>query len=495
MRRSGGPLLVLVIAILAGSASPASAHRFPADCTGNGADLVLRKDRTTVRPGRVITYSLFASNNAPFACEVTNAGVTLKLPSLTGAPSAIATPITSGQPLPAGTPETLITDFPYTVNVNAGVANAVAEATATGTVHDSPADSQATIVKSIGTQVTQPSLGFTFGAAPLAGFAPFTTTYTFVVSNTSTTPVPMDPPVIQHTSCPATYASGDGNTIGVLENGESWRYTCTRLFPAPTAFSSSSTANANSRVDTETVLAPTSSLVTVTANRPPAATLVLSRDATPRVGPAPLTVAHTYTLSNTSGADPRPVKNPTITDALCSPVARTSGGDDLLSAGETWTYACTQTLATAGSISGTAVANGPDDLGFNTISSSNLAAIEVEATAVNPAPTPVPTISPTGNPTASPTPTPTATPTPSARVNFSTVSGRFARCTTRTATAQLKVGSRVIATKRFRLDSRCRYKVRFTNVTRSRLRGATRVSVTVRSGRRTATHRVSVPRL
>ena len=52
----------------------------------------------------------------------------------------------------------------------------------------------------------------------------------------------------------------------------------------------------------------------------------------------------------------------------------------------------------------------------------------------------------------------------------------------------------LIASKRIRLDSRCRYRVRFTNVTRSRLRGATRVSVTVRSGRRTATHRVSVPK-
>ena len=52
------------------------------------------------------------------------------------------------------------------------------------------------------------------------------------MSNTSTTIVPMDPPTIQHTSCPAMYASGDGNTIGQLDNDETWRYTCTRLVPA-----------------------------------------------------------------------------------------------------------------------------------------------------------------------------------------------------------------------------------------------------------------------
>ena len=79
-------------------------------------------------------------------------------------------------------------------------------------------------------------------------------------------------------------------------------------------------------------------------------------------------------------------------------------------------------------------------------------------------------------------------------MNFATTSGRLARPCGKTATAQLKVGKRLIATKRIKLDSRCRYRVRFTNVTRSRLRGATRVSVTVRSGRRTATHRVSVPK-
>ena len=138
------------------------------------------------------------------------------------------------------------------------------------------------------------------------------------------------------------------------------------------------------------MLAPTSALVTVTADRPPAATLELSRSANPRVGPAPLTVTHTYTLRNDSGADPRPVRNPSINDALCAPVARTSGGDDLLSAARPGRTRCTQTLATAGTVSGTAIANGLDDLGFNTSSSSNLAGIEVEATTVTPVPTPDP---------------------------------------------------------------------------------------------------------
>lgn len=478
--------------MLACSASPAAAHHSPAACVNNAATLTLTSSRTSVRPGDTITYTVVAANQGAGACDVT-AKVDLRLPAADGTPTGTLVSLVPSTDLPAGTPPTTLPTTDYLVNVNPGVTQVTAQVEGSGVVHDAPVDSAATQNKTLGTQTTQPRLGFTFGATPLAGFAPFTTTYTFVVSNTSTTTVPMDPPVIQHTSCPASYASGDDGD-GALENNESWRYTCTRLFPAPQGFSSTAVANATSKVDSQTVIAPPSALVTVTANRPPAATLVLSRTANPLVGPAPLTVTHTYTLRNTSGADPRPVRNPTINDALCAPVTRTSGGDDLLNAGEEWTYTCAQTLATAGSVSGTAVASGPDDLGFNTVSSSNLASIEVEATAVNPGPTPVPTASPTPAPTAAPTPAPTTTPTPSTRVNFATSSGRITRCTTKSATAQLKVGSRVIATKRFRLDSRCRYKVRFTSVTRSKLRGATRVTVTVRAGKRTATHRLSVPK-
>ncbi len=51
----------------------------------------------------------------------------------------------------------------------------------------------------------------------------------------------------------------------------------------------------------------------------------------------------------------------------------------------------------------------------------------------------------------------------------------------------------MVATRTVKLDRNCRYSVRF-NVVRARLRGARTVTITVRAGRRTATHRVAVPR-
>ena len=487
MRRAG--LLLALVTILASSASPAAAHHEPATCANDNAVLTVNSSRTNVRPGETVTFSVTASNFGINPCAV-SADVSLQLPGPTGAPTGQVVQLVDDGTLPANMgPVNVGPTVDYVVASNPGVTSITARATATNVVlHNADPDTAAAGRNDdVSTPESQPKLDFSFDASPLSGFAPFRTTYEFELSNASTTTVDMDPPTIQHSTCPAANRSGDDGD-NRLENGENWRYTCSRLFPTPLSFKSSATARAVSRVDGRNVLSTPPPLVTVNSVRPPAATLELTRSASPPSGPAPLTVTHSYRLRNASGADPRPVKDIVIDDRVCAPVTRTSG-DDLLQAGETWTYTCTQTLATAQTLSGTAVANGKDDLGFNTVSSSNLAAIEVTATAVNPAPTPAPTATPDPDPDVDPD----ETQPPSRRVNFATTRGRLARPCGKTATAQLKVGKRLIASKRIRLDSRCRYRVRFTNVTRSRLRGATRVSVTVRSGRRTATHRVAVP--
>jgi uncharacterized repeat protein (TIGR01451 family) len=487
VRRAG--LLLALVTILASSASPAAAHHSPDACNANLAELTISSDRLTVRPGDTITYTVLASNQGMGACDVTASSATVTLPAANGTAGGTTVPLSlpAGGELPAGTMQTPVGTVPYTVAVDPGVTTVTARVDATGVVHNGTPDAPAAADDHVGTTTTQPRLGLAFSASPLRALAPFTATYEFVVSNTSTTDVPMDPPTVGHDPCTPIYADGDTNTNNRLDTAESWRYRCTRTLATPSGITSDAVASARSRIDGETVVSPRSAPLALTADTPPAATLILSRSVSPASGPAPLTATHTYTLHNDSGADPRPVRNVTLDDRVCAPVTRTSG-DDLLGPGESWTYTCTQTLATAGTVSGTAVAAGVDDLGFNTVSSSNFAGIELTATGVSNAPTPVPTATP------EPEPEPEPTVTPSRRVNLATTSGRLARPCGKTATAKLKVGKRLIASKRIRLDSRCRYRVRFTNVTRSRLRGATRVSVTVRSGRRTATHRVAVPK-
>lgn len=479
-------VLLLVLATLV-PAAPAAAHQLPAGCAANGAAITLFRSLAVARPADAQTYSIFASNDAPLACTVTDARVDIHFPGPTGAPSVTGTMITSEQTLPGGTPDQKVADVPYAVAVNAGVTSAVARVVATGIVHDSPADRPAMITKEIATEVTQPALSLDFTATPATGFAPLNFTFNYVLTNTGSTPVALSSVAIAHPSCtPITRSGGDTNGNGLLESPEIWRYACPGGFALPGSLKTAAIASARSEVDTFPVSSQEREL-TITAERPPRPVLTLTRGVTPS-GPAPLTVTYTYAVRNDSGPDSRAVKDVFIDHPGCPGATRTSPADDLLQRGETWSFSCVRTLATAQTVAGTAIAKGVDDLEGIAVASNEVGA-EVTATLVTPAPTATATPTPQ-EPTADPLPTPR----PSARVNFATASGRISRCRTKTATAQLKVGSRLIASKRIKLDSRCRYKVRFTSVTRTKLRGATRVTVTVRAGRRTATHRLNVPR-
>ena len=62
------------------------------------------------------------------------------------------------------------------MNVNPGVADAVAPATATGTLHDAPVDHRADISKTLGNTVTQPGTTLSVVATPTCGRAPLTVT-------------------------------------------------------------------------------------------------------------------------------------------------------------------------------------------------------------------------------------------------------------------------------------------------------------------------------
>ncbi|HEY6890608.1 MAG TPA: hypothetical protein VI300_22585, partial [Solirubrobacter sp.] len=129
--------------------------------------------------------------------------------------------------------------------------------------------------------------------------------------------------------------------------------------------------------------------------------------------------------------------------------------------------------------------------------SSAPASTVVTATApADPEPTPTPQPSePAPTPAAAPRTVATPTPAPPARVKFS-YSGRFtpARACRGTVTVALKAGTRTVATKRVKLDGKCRFKVSF-EVPRTTLGGATKVTLTAKAaGKRTATGHLSVPK-
>jgi hypothetical protein len=80
------------------------------------------------------------------------------------------------------------------------------------------------------------------------------------------------------------------------------------------------------------------------------------------------------------------------------------------------------------------------------------------------------------------------------RVKFA-FTGRFtpARSCRGTVTLALKAGTKSVATKRVKLDRKCRYTVSF-DVPRARLGTAKNVTVTAKAGKRTASRRLPVPK-
>ena len=142
-----------------------SAVQSPVGCNSNRLNLAIGKDRTTVQQGDVITYTIIASNlDAPplIACDIDTATITVRLPAADGTPTGTLVTLGSNLAFPAGTPITVMGTASYTVAVNTGVTDIVAEVQVNGVLHDAPVDHAAEITKTIGTAVleaTPPSGG------------------------------------------------------------------------------------------------------------------------------------------------------------------------------------------------------------------------------------------------------------------------------------------------------------------------------------------------
>ena len=118
--------------------------------------------------------------------------------------------------------------------------------------------------------VTNPSLTIDKTGSITNGQAPQNVTYTYVVTNTSQTVVPMNRVGVRDDLCASpTYASGD-NGDGLLSNGERWTFTCTTLHQAPGVYTNTATACAMSTVDGREVCSPPDTW-TVTLTPPPVA--------------------------------------------------------------------------------------------------------------------------------------------------------------------------------------------------------------------------------
>jgi hypothetical protein len=199
------------------------------------------------------------------------------------------------------------------------------------------------------------STSLTESASPTTGRVPLPVTFTYHESNTSADPI-TDVSVSGSICGTATYLSGDANTNGVLDPGETWVYTCQHTFNVAGNFTDNATATGTDTVDD--LAAPVELASASVATHAPHTTLTES--ASPASGRAPLPVTFTYDETN-DGSDS--ISNVSVSGSICGTATYQSGDvntNGVLDPGETWVYTCQHTFATVGSYTDMATADGMD---------------------------------------------------------------------------------------------------------------------------------------
>lgn len=250
-----------------------SADQTPSGCNSNSLDLTVTKNRTMVEEGDTITYGVHVTNldnGSSIACDITGATVTVTLPARDGTPTGTVVTLATGVDYPAGTASTLVGTADYNVSVDPGVTDVVAQGNVSGTLHDAPTNHAASITKTVGTSVTQPSMSLAKTANPSSGKTVFTATFTYTITNTSSTNAPLNNVTINDDNCKAmSFSGGDTNGNATFDVGEQWVYTCKQTFTNAGTFTNTAHALAVNTVDSRSVISnQAQATVTVRAGLP-----------------------------------------------------------------------------------------------------------------------------------------------------------------------------------------------------------------------------------
>lgn len=221
--------------------SPVAADQSPAGCSQNNLTVDIGKSRTVVRNGDTVSYTVSVSNldsAQGAACDLTGAQVVFIAPAADGTPTGARTVLATNVDYPAGTTMTVLGTIPYVVAANPGVSDTVAEAMATGVLHDAPVNDSADVVKTLGTTVTQPhttlSASVTVTNSSLKAQAQNVAQYTYTETNNSSTPDGLSGVTVTDDACaPVKLVSGGANGGTVLGPGQTWTFTCSRVLPRP----------------------------------------------------------------------------------------------------------------------------------------------------------------------------------------------------------------------------------------------------------------------
>jgi uncharacterized repeat protein (TIGR01451 family) len=255
------------------AAQPAMAHQDPPGCKNNSLELNVGRNLDTFRNGDVVVFTVTGNNIAGTPCNVTGANISLTLPAADGTETGQTVTLATNANVAAGATNRQFTPVSYTVALNPGVQIAKVRLRASGVVHtQAVADDSVNIDKTLTIGEFQPAISITKTASTPGGLAPQTVTYTYSVTNISTTPEQIKALNVTDNLCaPVTYIAGDGNANGLLDPGETFTYTCVATYTAAGTYVN--TANVcgknNNPLDTRDICAgPVTATVTVSVPVP-----------------------------------------------------------------------------------------------------------------------------------------------------------------------------------------------------------------------------------
>ena len=274
--RLGGLCLMLAAGTTL-AALPAAAHRSPANCTANNLTLDIARDKTLVRNGDTINYTVIVANpmmSGGFTgCDVSGVTITFTAPAPDGTASGAKTVLATNANYPAGAASAVAGTVPYKVEANPGVSSLEARVdTNVYTLHDIAADTlHQGAFKSLSTLVTQPETVLSTSVSPTGGQAPLVVTFTYTEKNTSpTTQTVISGVTLTDAACsPIKLVGGDTNGNGKLDVGETWTYTCSRALTTAGTVTSQVKATGTDQDDQLAAPDETAS-VSVTVTPPPA---------------------------------------------------------------------------------------------------------------------------------------------------------------------------------------------------------------------------------
>jgi uncharacterized repeat protein (TIGR01451 family) len=219
-------------------AAPAGAHPSPPDCTTSGIHFSLQGGEQIKRNGDVVPFTLTLSNNQAGACDITDATVTAEFPTPAGTAGGQTVTVAEHFDIPGGTAPFALDPVSYTVNFDDGVFKGPVTFSLSGVQHLPGGDIGGSIgglSRNVG--ISRPHVTFTVTPDTAGGDAPFEVTYSYTAVNDS--PLnPMDSvPGVAGTEVsddlcsPLVFTGGDTDANSVLNNTETWTYTCTTTLP------------------------------------------------------------------------------------------------------------------------------------------------------------------------------------------------------------------------------------------------------------------------